>query len=74
MKDKLTKTGHKKAYYRFRAFGIACASLFGLGISASLPIFVTYQVSVNATLAKEAQEDSQEETSSEEIYTVEVEE
>ena len=73
MKDKLTKTGHKKAYYRFRAFSIAVASLFGLGVSASLPIFVTYQVSVSGALAKEAEVEEESE-STEEVYTIEVEE
>lgn len=65
MKDKLVKTGHKKAYYRLRAFGIAMAALFGVAVSASLPIFVTYQVSVSATLAQEAEEKKQEEKTEE---------
>ena len=74
MKDKLVKTGHKKAYYRLRAFGIAMAALFGLGVSASLPIFVTYQVSVSATLAQEAEQRKQEEEQSEETPVTEVNE
>ena len=42
MKDKLTKTGHRKLFYRFRA--IAIGFLFALtllGVS-SIPVIVTY--------------------------------
>lgn len=73
MKDKLVKTGHKKAYYRLRAFGLSLAALFGIGLSASLPIFVTYEVSVSQTLAKEA-EQKQEESETTEETSVEIEE
>ena len=46
MKDKLYKTGHKKAYYRFRnlGFGALFFSLFALIFAT--PLVVSYAVSV----------------------------
>lgn len=60
MKDKLVKTGHKKAYYRFRAFGISLLALLGVGLSASLPIFVTYQVSMSTVAAEQSKQEEKE--------------
>ena len=70
MRDKLVKTGHKKGYYRFRAFLFAFLLLAGLGASATLPIYVTYQVSVQAAHAQE----EQQEDSSLELPSIAVEE
>ncbi len=73
MKDKLYKTGHKKAYYRIR--GAARATLFALalGLSTATPILITYGVEQSrAEAAKEKESVSEtvsEPASSEEILS-----
>ena len=64
MKDKLYKTGHKKAYYRVRR--AMRLSLFALaaGLSTAAPILITYGVSVAQAEAKQVVE-SEEQPSSE---------
>ena len=64
MKDKLYKTGHKKAYYRLRR--TMRLSLFALvaGLSTAAPILITYGVSVAQAEAKQVVE-SEERPSSE---------
>ena len=42
MKDKLIKTGHKKAFYRLRATGLAFLLILGTIALLSLPVIVTY--------------------------------
>ena len=73
MKDKLVKTGHKKAYYRFRSFGIALLALLGIGLASSLPVLVTYSVCENAALAKEAEQKEEDASVEEEgFFPVEI--
>ena len=54
MKDKLQKTNRKKAYYRLRAFGIACLLTLGILALSSIPVIVSYTatISVSATSEK----------------------
>ena len=42
MKDKLIKTGHKKAFYRLRTTGLAFLFILGTIALLSLPVIVTY--------------------------------
>ena len=68
MKDKLYKTGHKKAYYRIRgalrAFGLSLA----VALSLATPVLITYGVEQSrAEAVKQEQESEQtQEGSSEE--------
>jgi len=41
MKDKLVKTGHKKAYYKVRSFGIFVCSFLAFAVAAIAPIYIT---------------------------------
>ena len=45
MRDKLIRTGHKKAYYRMRAFGFAVLSICGASIVAAAPVAISYGTS-----------------------------
>lgn len=38
MRDKLTKTGHRAWYYRFRKLGIATAFVVALGLVSIVPV------------------------------------
>ena len=72
MKDKLVKTGHKKAYYRFRFLAFSLLTLTALSFGASLPVVLTYQASVSATLAEQQKEESSSDATNEEVtYVVE---
>ena len=74
MKDKLVKTGHKKAYYRFRFLAFSLLTLTALSFGASLPVVLTYQASVSATLAANQNEEVEESgEQAEAVYTVEIE-
>ena len=74
MKDKLVKTGHKKAYYRFRFLAFSLLTLTALSFGASLPVVLTYQASVSATLAANQNEEVEDSTEqAEAVYTVEIE-
>ena len=74
MKDKLVKTGHKKAYYRFRFLAFSLLTLTALSFGASLPVVLTYQASVSATLAANQTEEVEDSTEqAEAVYTVEIE-
>ena len=61
MKDKLTRTGHKKAYYRFRSgvkgFGVAVLAL----LLFATPVLIAYDVAARETLAEETVQVSEEE-------------
>ncbi len=63
MKDKLYKTGHKKAYYRVRR--AMRLSLFALaaGLSTAAPILITYGVSTAKAEAQQVHESAGEPTS-----------
>lgn len=63
MKDKLYKTGHKKAYYRVRR--AMRLSLFALaaGLSTAAPILITYGVSAAKAEARQVHESADEPTS-----------
>jgi len=52
MKDKIVKTGHKKAYYRLRRFGKV--SLFFALFAAALatPVLITYSMNAEVTVAE----------------------
>lgn len=69
MKDKLVKTGHKKHYYRLRAFAFSLLALVGVGLAGSLPIYVTYQVSISQALAAEEEHEPVEEVTSAPLET-----
>ena len=62
MKDKLYKTGHKKAYYRLRR--TMRLSLFALAIGASTaaPILITYGVESARAEAAQVKESESTET------------
>lgn len=54
MKDKLYKTGHKKAYYRIRFAARTTLLALALGLSVSAPVLITYGVEQSrAEAAKE---------------------
>ncbi len=63
MKDKLYKTGHKKAYYRVRR--AMRLSLFALaaGLSTAAPILITYGVSIAKAEAQQVHESEEQPTS-----------
>lgn len=44
MKDKLTKTGRKKAYYRFRFLGRASVLIMAIAIACFAPVMITYEI------------------------------
>ncbi|MBO4541298.1 MAG: hypothetical protein J5736_04910 [Bacilli bacterium] len=54
MKDKLQKTNHRKAYYRFRAFGIGFLLVLGGLALCSIPVIVSYTSTVSVTAKEEA--------------------
>ena len=64
MKDKLYKTGHKKAYYRVRRAMRLSLFAIAAGLSTAAPILITYGVSVAEAQAQQATE-SEEQPSSE---------
>ena len=54
MKDKLEKTGHKKAYYRARtALGVFAFALASLSLAA-IPVGITYQIAETQAKAENA--------------------
>ncbi|MCR5078836.1 MAG: hypothetical protein K6B65_02820 [Bacilli bacterium] len=59
MRDKLVRTGHKKAYYRLRAFGFAVLSLAGASVVAAAPVAISYGTSYSQIA--NAQENKDEE-------------
>ncbi len=67
MKDKLYKTGHKKAYYRIRA-GLRITGLsLAVALSTATPVLITYGVEQSRAEAAQASEESSEENTSSEI-------
>ncbi len=48
MKDKLEKTGHKKGYYRLRAFFRVCFFAALVMAAAVTPVVVTYSIELKA--------------------------
>lgn len=64
MKDKLYKTGHKKAYYRVRRAMRLSLFAIAAGLSTAAPILITYGVSVAEAQAQQAVE-TEEQPSSE---------
>jgi hypothetical protein len=44
MRDKLVKTGHKKAYYRIKAFFVAFVCALSLTALAAIPIGISYTI------------------------------
>jgi hypothetical protein len=48
MKDKLTKTGHKKLYYRLKATLAVFLFVVAVAGAAMLPIAISYQVADQA--------------------------
>ena len=64
MKDKLYKTGHKKAYYRVRRAMRLSLFAIAAGLSTAAPILITYGVSVAEAQAQQATE-TEEQPSSE---------
>jgi len=66
MKDKLTKTGHKKPYYRMKSLLRITGLTLALGLSTATPILITYGVeNSRAEAAKEAESSSECSTESE---------
>ena len=68
MKNKLEKTGHKKAYYKAKGFfGIFLFGILGLSLAA-IPVGITYRIAeAQAEAANVSQsEDSQKEEDSSE--------
>ncbi len=63
MKDKLYKTGHKRAYYRFRFAARTTLIALALGLSASAPILITYGVEQSRAEAAKEKENVSEVTS-----------
>ncbi len=65
MKDKLEKTGHKKGYYRLKAF--VTFILFALAIMASgaIPVGISVKLAEAEAEAETSQRSSPEETQSE---------
>ena len=78
MRDKLIRTGHKKAYYRARAFGFALLSLCGASVVAATPVAISYGTSYSQIAKAEENADeanpAMEEEVSEENTVNEVEE
>ena len=46
MKDKLSKTGHKKAYYRLKRTMRLSLFALALGLTTAAPVLITYGVEV----------------------------
>ncbi len=65
MKDKLYKTGHKKAYYRVRRAMRLSLFALALGFSTAAPILITYGVENARAEAAQMKESESSETSSE---------
>lgn len=66
MKNKLEKTGHKKAYYKAKGFfGIFLFGILGLSLAA-IPVGITYRIAEAQAEAAEASQsdDSKEEADS----------
>ena len=61
MKDKLVKTGHKKAYYRLRRFGKVSLFLVLFAAAFATPVLVTYSMNAEVTVAEHPQEESSSE-------------
>lgn len=56
MKDKLYKTGHKKAYYRVRRAMRLSLFALAVGLSTAAPILITYGVSIAKAEAQQTKE------------------
>ena len=70
MKDKLTKTGHKKPYYRMKSLLRISALTLALGLSTATPILITYGVEQSrAEAAKEKEDDSSFDSSQQEVLS-----
>ena len=61
MKDKLYKTGHKKAYYRLRRTLRLSLFAIALGVTTAAPIIVTYGVESARAEAQRAVESEESE-------------
>jgi len=64
MKDKLYKTGHKKAYYRLRAALRITGLSLAIALSTAAPVLITYGVEQSRAEAAQASEESSEESAS----------
>lgn len=70
MKDKLTKTGHKKPYYRMKSLLRIFALTLALGLSTATPILITYGVEQSrAEAAKEKEDESSLPSSQQEVLS-----
>ncbi len=70
MKDKLYKTGHKKAYYRVRRAMRLSLFAIAAGLSTAAPILITYGVSVAEAQAQQAVENEEQPSSETSEVTV----
>lgn len=72
MKDKLVRTGHKRAYYRLRAFSFALIAFAGASLAAATPIAISVGVAEAAPKAETRKDDPAEEKIEEEeiSYTI----
>ena len=64
MKDKLSKTGHKKAYYRLRRTVRLSLFAIALGLTTAAPVMITYGVEAARATAQKAEDPSEIEPSS----------
>ena len=64
MKDKLYKTGHKKAYYRLRRTVRLSLFAIALGLTTAAPVMITYGVETARAAAQKAEDPSEIESSS----------
>ncbi len=55
MKDKLSKTGHKKAYYRLKRTMRLSLFALALGLTTAAPVLITYGVEIAKAESQKAE-------------------
>ncbi len=73
MRDKLIRTGHKKFYYRARAFGFALLSLTGASVVAAAPVAISFGTSYSQIANAQENKDEEPETENVEDTVEEIE-